>query len=90
VVHQVDLHATLDISLGQDMRLQFGADVFNLFGSQEMTAVDQSWVFPTFSAVQPNVNGSVASLQHLKDPNGNVLCTTTPCGPSFPPGTSAS
>jgi hypothetical protein len=21
------------------------------------------------------------------DPNGNVLCTTTPCGPSFQPGT---
>jgi hypothetical protein len=88
-VHTVDLHATVDISLGQDMRLQFGADVFNLLGSQQTTAVDQSWVFPPQTAVAPNVNGNVASLQHLKDPGGNTLCTTNPtCGPpNFPPNT---
>ena len=78
-VHQLDLHATVDISLGQDMRLQIGADVFNIIGSQQVTAIDQSWVFPTNTAVAPNVNGSVASLQSLKDPNGNQLCTATPC-----------
>jgi Carboxypeptidase regulatory-like domain len=88
-VHAIDLHATVDISLGQDMRLQFGADVFNLLGSQQTTLVDQSWVFPPQTAVAPNVNGSVASLQNLKGPGGNTLCTTNPtCGPpNFPPNT---
>jgi Carboxypeptidase regulatory-like domain/TonB dependent receptor len=86
-VHQVDLHATIDISLGQDMRLQFGADVFNVIGSQQTTAVDQSWVNPANTAVAAIPNGSVASLQHLTSPNGNALCTTTPCPATFPPGT---
>jgi Carboxypeptidase regulatory-like domain/TonB dependent receptor/TonB-dependent Receptor Plug Domain len=75
-VHQVDLHATVDIGLGQDMRLQFGADCFNVLGSQEMTAVDQSFVFPASTPVAAIPNGSVTSLQHLTSPNGNPLPTS--------------
>jgi hypothetical protein len=67
-VHEIDLHATVDISLGQDMRLQIGADCFNLLGSQQVTAVDQSWVFPTSTAVAAIPNGTVADLQHIKNP----------------------
>ncbi len=79
-VNQVDLHATVDISLGQDMRLQFGADVFNVLGSQQVTAVDQSWVFPSNTPVAPIVNGTVAQLKHqITDPVGNIYCTQTPC-----------
>jgi hypothetical protein len=67
-VHQFDLHATVDISLGQDMRLQFGADCFNVIGSQQTTAVDQSWVFPTNTPTAANPNGNIASLQHIRNP----------------------
>jgi hypothetical protein len=67
-VHEVDLHATVDISLGQDMRLQLGADCFNLLGSQQVTLIDQSWVFPTSTAVAAIPNGTIADLQHIKNP----------------------
>ncbi len=67
-VHQVDLHATIDIGLGQDMRLQFGADCFNIIGSQQTTAVDQSWVNPANTPVAAIPNGSIASLQHITNP----------------------
>jgi hypothetical protein len=92
-VHQLDAHVTVDIGLGGSDRLSFGADCFNVIGSQQTTAVDQSWVFPAQTAVAPNANGSVASLQHLNGPNGQPLCTTSGgCGPgtaqpTFPPGT---
>ena len=86
-VHEVDLHATIDIGLGQDMRLQFGADVFNVLGSQQTTAVDQSWVFPTNTSVAAIPNGTPADLHNLHTPNGAPLCTSTPCPATFPAGT---
>jgi hypothetical protein len=88
-VHDVDLHATVDIGLGQDMRLQIGADVFNLIGSQQVTAVDQSWVFPSNTPVKAIPNGTIADLQHITSPSGAPYCTTTPCPASFPPGTTS-
>jgi hypothetical protein len=72
-VHEVDLHATIDIGLGQDMRLQVGADCFNVLGSQQTTAVDQSWVFPTNTAVAAIPNGTIADLQHIKSPLGATI-----------------
>ena len=67
-VHDLDLHATVDISLGQDMRLQIGADVFNIIGSQQVIAVDQSWVTPGNLAVAAIPNGTIADLQHITNP----------------------
>jgi Carboxypeptidase regulatory-like domain/TonB dependent receptor len=69
-VHEFDLHATVDIGLGQDMRLQLGADCFNVIGSQQTTAVDQSWVNPDNTPVKAIPNGTIASLQHITDPFG--------------------
>ena len=69
------------------MRLQFGADVFNVLGSQQTTAVDQSWVFPTNTSVAAIPNGTPADLHNLHTPNGAPLCTSTPCPATFPAGT---
>jgi hypothetical protein len=75
-VNEIDVHATVDIGLGSDTRLSLGADCFNLVGWQQVTAVDQSWVFPANTAVRPNPNGTVASLQHITSPNGTPLNLT--------------
>jgi Carboxypeptidase regulatory-like domain len=72
-VHDVDLHATVDIGLGQDMRLQLGADCFNVLGSQQVIAVDQSWVFPANTPVKAIPNGTIADLQHITSPNGTPI-----------------
>ena len=61
-VHQVDLHATLDIRLAPATILSVGADCFNVLGSQQVVAVDQSYVFPENTAVVPIVNGTMADL----------------------------
>jgi hypothetical protein len=66
-VNQFDLHFTLDISFGQGMQLQIGADIFNLLGSQQVTAVDQSWVVGNL-AVAAIPNGTIADLQHITNP----------------------
>jgi hypothetical protein len=63
------LHATVDIGLGQDMRLSLGADCFNVLGSQQVTAVDQSWVFPSNTPVKAIPNGTIGSLQKIQSPN---------------------
>jgi len=83
-VHQFDLHATVDIGLGGDMHLSVGLDVFNVGGFQTVTAVDQSWVYPTTTSAQPIVNGTPAQLKAgpLKDVFGNTLTTTGPNPPS--------
>jgi hypothetical protein len=69
-VHQLDAHVTVDIGLGGSKRLSFGADCFNVIGSQQTTAVDQSWVFPYQTPVKPIPNGTIANLQHISSPNG--------------------
>jgi hypothetical protein len=72
-VHDFDLHLTVDIGLGQGMRLQIGADCFNVLGSQQMTAVDQSWVFPATTPTRAIPGGTLADLQHVTTPDGQPL-----------------
>jgi hypothetical protein len=61
-VHELDLHVTLDFRAGRDTTVSFGADCFNVIGSQQVVAVDQSYVFPAGTAVNPIPNGTVADL----------------------------
>jgi hypothetical protein len=61
-VHELDLHATLDVRLGPDTTISFGADCFNVIGSQQVVAVDQSYVLPAGTAVNPIPNGTMADL----------------------------
>jgi hypothetical protein len=77
-VNEFDLHASIDVRLGRDMVLSIGADCFNVLGSEQVTAVDQSWVFPTSIAVRPIPNGSVSDLQHnpLYSPSGAIIPTS--------------
>ena len=82
-VHQADLHLTVDVTLGQDMRLQFGADCFNVIGSQQTTTVDQSWVNPSNLAVAAIPNGSVASLQSIRNPFTGALIPHTSFNTNF-------
>src|SRR5262249_45197253 len=61
-VHQVDLHATVDLRLSTEMVLSVGADCFNVLGSQQVVAVDQSYVFPRRIEVVPIPGGTVTDL----------------------------
>lgn len=72
-VHEIDLHLTFDVRLGEDMKLQFGGDCFNVLGSQQMTAVDQSWVYPAATPVAAIPNGTPANLYNLHSPYGAPL-----------------
>ena len=84
-VHQFDLHATVDIGLGGDMHLSIGADCFNVLGLQTVTAVDQSWVYPTNTAVAAEPGATPAQLKTnpLKNPaTGATYITTGPTPPS--------
>jgi hypothetical protein len=62
-VHQLDLHATIDIGLGGDMHLSVGVDMFNVFNWQTVTLVDQSWVFPDNTPVAAEPNQTPAGLK---------------------------
>jgi hypothetical protein len=77
-VNELDLHITLDVSFGQDLRLQLGVDVFNVIGSQQVTAVDQSWVHPATLYAAPIPNGTVADLQHITNPFSGFYPTSGP------------
>jgi hypothetical protein len=73
-IHQVDLHATLDLALSAGTVLSLGADCFNVLGSQQVVAVDQSYVFPPRTEVVPIPNGTMADLpSKLMTPDGQPL-----------------
>jgi len=84
-VHELDLHVTLDVGLAQDMLLQAGVDCFNILGSQQVTAVDQSWVFPANTPVKAIPNGTIADLQHIQSPNAppGVFLPASVINPNF-------
>ena len=73
-VHQLDLHLTLDIGLGGAMRLSLGADCFNVLGLQQVTSVDQSYVYPGNIPTKPILNGTVTQLKAgpIQAPNGET------------------
>ncbi len=83
-VHQFDLHATVDIGLGGDMKLSVGMDCFNVLGLQTVTAVDQSWVNPGNTPVAAELNATPSELKSnpLKSPNGQTYVTTGPVPPN--------
>ncbi len=83
-VHQFDLHATVDIGLGGDMRLSVGADCFNVGGFQTVTTVDESWVYPTNTpvAAEPGATPQQLKTNPLKSPTGGTYLTTGPTPPS--------
>ncbi|MGO8971711.1 MAG: hypothetical protein ACLQDQ_19305, partial [Myxococcaceae bacterium] len=83
-VHQFDLHATVDIGLGGDMKLSVGMDCFNVLGLQTVTAVDQSWVNPTNTPVAAELNATPSELKSnpLKSPTGGTYVTTGPVPPN--------
>lgn len=73
-VHQLDLHATFDVSFGRATVLSLGADCFNVLGSQQVVSVDQSYVFPRFLEVVPIPNGKMADLPgKARFPDGTPL-----------------
>ncbi|MGO8967960.1 MAG: TonB-dependent receptor domain-containing protein [Myxococcaceae bacterium] len=74
-VNQLDLHATVDLGLGGSLRLSFGIDCFNVLGSQTVTALDQSWVFPynTPTAAEPNATPQELRSNPLRAPNGTII-----------------
>ena len=90
-VNQFDLHATVNIGLGGDMHLSIGADCFNVIGSQQVTAVDNSWVQPGNTAVRAIPNGTVAQLKAgpLVNPSNGTAYpnsgTASPGGPMYAP-----
>ncbi len=85
-VNDLDIHATVDIGLGGDMKLSVGLDVFNILGLQSPIQVDQSWVFPTNTPVKAEVGATPAQLKAnpLVNPaTGQAYPNPQPLNPNF-------
>jgi hypothetical protein len=54
------------------MHLSLGADCFNVLGMQQVTSVDQSYVYPGNIPTKPILNGTVTQLKAgpIQAPNG--------------------
>jgi hypothetical protein len=62
-VHEVDGSFKYNFRFNDSQVLTAGIDIFNLFDSRTVTAIDQNY---TFDDVLPIVNGTVSSLANLK------------------------
>jgi len=69
-IHSIDARVGLGYRMAGGYVLSLGADVFNLFNFQAVTAEDQNY---TFATVKPIENGSAADLANLTDPAGNPI-----------------